>query len=80
MSEGDIMKLVLVEAHGNGFYHEVHKDGCKDLGKKAEHVFGYVLFGSVKDVRDFYEAKNAQFEDGGYVFDEHCKVFPCVKG
>lgn len=73
------MKLVFVESHGGHFYHELHKQDCKDLKKKADYVFGHVVFEGVADAKEYYEAKNAQYEDGGYDFDEHCKVYPCAK-
>jgi hypothetical protein len=71
------MKLVLVESHGTGFYHELHKSECQDLNKKSEFVMDYAKFDSVQSAKEYYEADNEQYETA-YVFEEHCKVFPCV--
>ena len=73
------MKFVIVEnIHASDCYHEVHKANCKDLNKKSQFVWDGE-FDSLEEVKEHYEAGNDQFEDGGYIFEEHCKVFPCAK-
>lgn len=73
-------KIRVIESVAKGYYHEAHLDGCKDILKKAQMVDsqGFVA-GSLAEAKEMYEGNNEAF-DSPWIFEEHCKVLPCVRG
>ena len=78
-------KIIVIESHGTGFYHEAHAYDCVDITRKLaswgltrETDGSAFIAENLVDAKSKYEANNDNFDDGGWNFNEHCKLYPCA--